>query len=285
MNKIGVLYNYKRNVKELSEKVISYLRSKGAEVFVPEGFYDIVDQEFLKSYFEENHEQCEGIIVLGGDGTLLSVALQASTFRLPIIGINGGHLGFLTEIDPADDLYPALDRILKNEYYLEKRMMLKVSVVREEQTVREFHCLNDCVVTKESFDGLINVDAFIDDKPSLSYNGDGLVVATPTGASGYSLSAGGPLVSPEMDAMILTPVSAHCLYSRSLVIDAARKISLVAAMNENRVILCIDGKTSRMQLAEGDKVLIEKSQLRTDFIRFNDQSYFYVLNEKLRERT
>ena len=285
MHKIGVLYNYKRDVKELAQKVISYLQAQGAEVFAPSEPYDIVDQSFLKAFFEKNREKCEGIIVLGGDGTLLSVALQASACGLPIIGINGGHLGFLTEIDPADDLPQALNRILNNEYYLEKRMMLKVSLLRRDKMIREFHCLNDCVITKESFDGLIYIDAYSDDKPSLSYNGDGLVVATPTGASGYSLSAGGPLVSPEMDAMILTPVSAHCLYSRSLVIDAERKISLVAAMNENNVILCIDGKTSRMKLVEGDKVLIEKSELRTDFMRFNDQSYFYVLNEKLRERT
>lgn len=228
---------------------------------------------------------CDCLIVLGGDGTLLSVARQAAYFSVPIFGVNMGHVGFLAEVEPDDHLYPSLRRLLNDDFVKEERMMLKVKVFRSGDLLEEYHCLNDCILTKQSFDGLVHVDAFVDDKPSLSYNGDGLVVATPTGASGYSLSAGGPLVSPEMEAMILTPASAHNLYSRTIVIDAKREIMLKAARDEGNCVLYIDGKTSVLELVPEDRIRISKSDLRTCFIRMNDKSFFHVLNEKLRERS
>lgn len=285
MKKIGILANDKRDIDDIQQKIFALLAEKGAEIITPKGKYDVVDQDFLRDFMANQGKVCDGIIVLGGDGTLLSVARQAACFHIPIFGINSGHLGFLTELEPEDDLRGAIDRLLTDDYVIEDRMMLKIKVFRNDKIYREYHCLNDCVLIKKSFDGLVHIDAFVDGKPSMSYNGDGLIVATPTGASGYSLSAGGPLVSPEMDAMILTPVSAHSLYSRSVVINADREITLEADRNEGKCILSIDGKTSTLILTKNDRIHIGRSDLKTMFIRFNEKSYFHVLNKKLRDRT
>lgn len=285
MRKIGVLANYKRTGSVVEREVIDWLRNEGAEVIVPPQDYDVIDQSFLCDFLEHHGRDCDCLIVMGGDGTLLSVARQAALFSVPIFGINMGHVGFLAEVEPDDQLYPALKRLLRDDFVLDHRMMLKAEVYRDGALYREYHCLNDFVLTKKFFEGLVHIDVCVDQKPSLSYNGDGLIVATPTGASGYSLSAGGPLVSPEMDAMILTPVSAHCLYCRTLVIDAKREIELKAEREEGQCMLSVDGKTSTLQLKEGDYIRIGKSDLSTVFIRFNDKSFFHVLNEKLRDRT
>ena len=285
MKKIGVLANYKRTDSGVERDIISWLRKEGAEVIVPPRNYEVIDQTFLRECLSSEGRDCDCLIVMGGDGTLLSVARQAARFSVPIFGINMGHMGFLAEVEPDDQLYPALKRLLNGDYVLDNRMMLKAEIYRGGELYKEFHCLNDFVLTKKSFEGLVHIDVYVDRKPSLSYNGDGLIVATPTGASGYSLSAGGPLVSPEMDAMILTPVSAHCLYCRTLVIDANREIMLKAEREEGQCILSVDGKTFTLLLEKDDDIRISKSDLSTVFIRFNDKSFFHVLNEKLRERT
>lgn len=285
MKKIGVLANFKRDRKAVRRNVIFWLEMEGTEVVVPDRDYDVTDQSFLCDFMQKKGQYCDGLIVMGGDGTMLAVARQAAHYHVPIFGINTGHIGFLAEVEPDSRLYPSLKRLLKDDYVLEERMMLRVRVYRGEELFREYHCLNDCVVTKKSFDGLVNIAAYVDGKHSLSYSGDGLIVATPTGASGYSLSAGGPLVSPEMDAMILTPVSAHCLYCRSIVIDANREITLKADREEGRCVLCIDGKTATLLISPKDRICIEKSEMTTGFIRLNDRSFFQVLNEKLRERS
>jgi NAD+ kinase len=285
MKKIGVLANFKRDVESVQQNVISWLTAENAEVITPEGAYDVVDQDFLHDFLSGVGKTCDCLLVLGGDGTLLSVARQAAFFSVPILGINMGHVGFLAEIEPQGQrLYQSLRRLIDGDFELEHRMMLKVTVHREGELFQEYHCLNDCVVIKNTSYGLIHLDAYIDDKSYLSYKGDGLIVATPTGASGYSLSAGGPVVSPEMEAMILTPIAAHCLYCRSLVIDAGRTVMMEADITEIGGSLCIDGKTSVLPLIQGDCIYIQRSELVTDFIRLNDESYFHVLNEKLRER-
>lgn len=285
MNKFGVLTNYKRADRRVEREIISWLKAEGAEVVFPEGDYNVVDQVFLHDFLRNVGCSCDCLIVLGGDGTLLSVACQAANFSIPIFGVNMGHVGFLAEVEPDDLLYPALRRLLNDDFVLEQRMMLKVRVYRSGDLFAEYHCLNDCILTKKTFDGLVHIDAYVDDKPSLSYNGDGLIVATPTGASGYCLSVGGPLVSPEMEAMILTPVAAHNLYSRTIVIDANREIMLKAFKEEGICILYMDGKTSVLELTTEDRVRISRSDLTTCFIRMNDKSFFHILNEKLRERS
>ena len=174
--------------------------------------------------------------------------------------------------------------MLKKDYFLEERMMLRVSVHRNGLHWKDFHCLNDGVILKDDRSGLIEITAYIDGRESVSYHADGIIVATPTGASGYSLSANGPLVSPEMEAIIITPICAQSLYSRPVVAGADRVITVKTAVPEGGCYLSIDGKTATVPLEDGDKIFFEKSAMKTVFIRLNGKTFFDVLNEKLRDR-
>ncbi len=285
MQKIGILSNQKRegSIKE-AEKVAAWFKREGAQVLQPEQPYDVTDQEFLHDFLGDIAGQCDMLLVLGGDGTLLSVARQAAYYKLPILGINMGRVGFLAELELGASLYNYLARLLKDDYYLEERMMLEVEVVRDGSVVKSGHCLNDGVILRHTFSGLVKTMAFIDDKLSASYHSDGIAVSTPTGASGYSLSANGPLVSPEMRAIIITPICAQSLYSRPIVVGAERKISIQIADIEGGCFLSLDGKTDTVPLSLGDTVNYRESAMKTFFVRLNGKTFFDVLNEKLRDR-
>ncbi|MDO4541295.1 MAG: NAD(+)/NADH kinase [Bacillota bacterium] len=285
MQRIGILSNHKReDSRTEGKRVAAWLKREGAEVFQPGEPYDVTDQNFLQDYLSEISGKCDMLLVLGGDGTLLSVARQAAYHELPILGINMGRVGFLAELEPGASLYTYLTRLLKGDYYLEERMMLQVDLVRDGKIVKTGHCLNDGVVLRQNFSGLVKTMVFIDNKLSASYHSDGIVVATPTGASAYSLSANGPLVSPEMQAIVITPICAQSLYSRPIVVGAERKISIQVADIDGGCYLSIDGKTDTVPLCPGDTVNYRCSSMHTLFIRLNGKTFFDVLNEKLRDR-
>ena len=285
MQRICVLSNLTKNgVLDQEKKIAGWLKHHGVDIVTPIHPYDVLDQDFLYSCLESVAEQCEAVLVLGGDGTLLSVARQAAHYSLPLLGINMGRIGFLAELEQGEELFGFLDRMLKKDYFLEERMMLRVSVHRNGLHWKDFHCLNDGVILKDDRSGLIEITAYIDGRESVSYHADGIIVATPTGASGYSLSANGPLVSPEMEAIIITPICAQSLYSRPVVAGADRVITVKTAVPEGGCYLSIDGKTATVPLEDGDKIFFEKSAMKTVFIRLNGKTFFDVLNEKLRDR-
>lgn len=285
MQNIGLLSNQKRegSIKE-GKKIAAWLKKENIEVLQPDEPYDVTDQEFLCGYLDGIAEECDMLLVLGGDGTLLSVARQAANYRLPILGVNMGRVGFLAELEPGARLYTYLNRLLKGDYYLEERMMLQVEVVRDGSIIKIGHCLNDGVVLRHNFSGLVKTMVFIDGRLSASYHSDGMAVSTPTGASGYSLSANGPLVSPEMQAIIITPICAQSLYSRPIVVGAERKISIQIDDIEGECYLSLDGKTDTMSVLVGDTVNFVESPMKTLLIRLNGKTFFDVLNEKLRDR-
>lgn len=286
MQRIGVLSNRaKPGVVAMEKEILNWLRNRGATVLTPREVYQVTNSDFIRDYMAAIAGDCDGILVLGGDGTLLAVAGAAAYYGLPILGINMGRLGFLAELEPGERLFSSLDRLLAGDYYLENRMMLKVRVLREGRAIADYHCLNDGVVQRNyNVSGLLQYNVLIDDKPSISYHGDGVIIATPTGASGYSLSAAGPLVSPEMEAMVITPICAQSLYSRSLVVGADRVIGLVAAAEHGGCYLHIDGKTATMTLLPGDTIEFSRSPMVTQLVRLNGKTFFDVLNEKLRDR-
>ena len=282
--KIAVLANDTRDVTSLAPVIGEKLKKLGADVVSPSCRYNVADNVFLEVFLGGPARGCDALIVLGGDGTLLAASGVACLYDIPLFGVNLGHMGFLSEAEADLDLDKTLERLVAGDYITEKRMMLEIKVFRDDSLFKEYHALNDCVITKSSFEGMVLINVLVNGKPALTYNGDGFIAATPTGASGYSLSAGGPLVSPDMEAVILTPVSAHSLYSRSLVMSAGDEITVTAERPDGECILSIDGKTGSMSLNKDDSVRICKSNLTTTFIRMNDKSFFNVLDEKLRER-
>jgi NAD+ kinase len=220
------------------------------------------------------------VVVLGGDGTLLSAARAVSKAAIPIVGVNLGSLGFLTEV-PLDDLYKTLESIEQSCCNLETRSMLHCEVLRKGSRLAEFHALNDVVVGKGTIARLNHCEVFIDGAFVSTYQADSLIVSTPTGSTAYSLAAGGPILMPSVNAFVVTPVSAHSLTHRPLVVrDSARVEIVVKTGDDEEAYLSIDGQMG-MPLVDGDAIHCRKSEHQVKLLH-TAGTFFDVLRTKLK---
>ena len=219
------------------------------------------------------------VIVLGGDGTLLSAARAVAPLQTPILGVNLGSLGFLTEV-PLSDLYPTLRAVHAKEYESDPRSMLHVQLVRSGHMMAEYHSLNDVVLTKSAIARLVDFDIYINREFVSSYRGDGLIVATPTGSTAYSLAAGGPILSPSTQAIAITPICPHALSHRPLVIPDTVQIEVVVKNAPEEAYLSIDGQIG-IPIEQGDKMICGKSPYTTQLLRLR-KTFFEVLRTKLK---
>jgi NAD+ kinase len=218
------------------------------------------------------------VIVLGGDGTLLSVARALGERRVPILGVNLGTLGFLTEV-ALDELFAALDRVLRGEFSVEPRMRLDVRAHRGEQALGRFLALNDAVLTKADLARMIDLETRADGAIVTTYHADGLIVATPTGSTAYSLSAGGPIVLPDLEAFLLTPICPHALSQRPLVLRASAKIEITVSSRDD-VQLTVDGQEG-LVLRQGDCISVQRSDHPVHLVVSPFRTRFDVLRQKL----
>ncbi|MDD2699420.1 MAG: NAD(+)/NADH kinase [Arcobacteraceae bacterium] len=217
--------------------------------------------------------ECDFLVTIGGDGTLISVARRSIKFSKPILGINLGTLGFLTSVLP-EELDNFLGDFLKNNYAIDSRMMIKATI-NKNKTI----AFNDIVIKSKSVIHMVNIEAFVDGKKFNSYYGDGLVVSTPTGSTAYNLSSGGPVVYPLTDAFIVTPISAHSLTQRPLVLPADFEIELKTPDVDGAIVL-IDGQDT-YELKQNETVKIKIANQKSKLIRAKERDYFSVLNQKL----
>jgi NAD+ kinase len=223
------------------------------------------------------------VVVLGGDGTLLSVADAAGAANLdvPILGVNFGSLGFLTEAT-LGELYSSLDAALSGAARVETRMMLRSTTVRAGATLPDHHALNDVVITKAARARMTDLSVFVGDEFVTRVKADGLIVATPTGSTAYNLAAGGPIVQPIVDAIVLTPIAPHMLTNRPIVIPASSVVRVQPLMAErDELYVTFDGQAG-YQLEAGDEVRIERAERRVRLLRPSSRSYFEVLRQKLK---
>ena len=225
-------------------------------------------------------EKIEILIVMGGDGTLLSAARALGSHRVPILAVNLGGLGFLTSVT-LDELYPLLEQVLAGKHRTSERMMLDAEIVRDGQVAERQCALNDAVANKAALARMLDFDVVVDSNAVGRYRADGIIVATPTGSTAYSLAAGGPIVDPDLDAFIITPICPHMLTNRPLVIPDTAKIELDFAPAEEPVYITLDGQIG-FQLKAGDRVGITKSSSRVTLVRPPSKTYFEVLRSKLR---
>ena len=223
--------------------------------------------------------QVDLLLVLGGDGTLLSMARLVGDLNVPILGVNLGGLGFLTALT-ADELFPALEALLRGELLVEERMMLTARVTRQGERLSEYVALNDVVITKSAMSRIINLDVSIQGQFATAYRADGLIVSTPTGSTAYCLSAGGPIVFPTMDAVVLTPICSHTLTNRPIVLPAGHPID-VTLQSDQDVMLTLDGQVG-FHLKRGDRVEIRQAAARIRLLRFPQKHFFSVLRTKLK---
>jgi len=228
---------------------------------------------------EQVPEQCDMVIVLGGDGTLLMAAKAIGEREIPLLAVNLGSLGFLTALT-VKELFPELERALKGHHRIGHRRMIKCSLEREGSPVAEYLALNDVVLSKSADARMVEIDAWVGHHYVCSYRGDGLILATPTGSTAYSLSAGGPIVFPTVAAFSLTPICPHTLTNRPVIVPDSELVSFAIRAPDGDVFLNVDGQQG-MLLRTGDQVLCRAAKHALRLIRPPRLLYFDVLREKL----
>jgi NAD+ kinase len=229
----------------------------------------------------EIRDLAELVVVLGGDGTLISVARLFSGRDVPILGVNLGSLGFLTEIT-VEELYPRLEKVLEGNPRVSERMMLEVTLHREGQEIEKCNVLNDMVINKGALARIVDLETKVNRHFLTTYKADGLIVSTPTGSTGYSLSAGGPIIHPQMSCIVITPICPHTLTNRPIVVTDESTISItVASSFDEKVYLTLDGQVG-FELREGDSVEIRKALTTTALVMSRSRDYFEILRTKLK---
>lgn len=219
------------------------------------------------------------LIVLGGDGTLLSVAREAGARRVPILGVNLGTLGFMAEIS-REEMFAALERVLDGSMQVQERMRLDVRALRGDEEVARYLALNDAVVANSNFARLVHLATRVDDMEVTEYHADGLIVCTPTGSTAYSLSAGGPILDPRLEALVLTPISPHTLTHRPVVLPPTSRIEVRALPRGGEMRLSVDGQAG-IALRDADRVLVERAAAPVHLMVSPFRNHFAILREKL----
>lgn len=256
----------------LSKKITEYLSEKGAESSI------VCDAILDNGTMDEFVKGADAAIVLGGDGTMLRATRGIGIYDIPLIGINLGTLGFLTEVEESN-VFDALDMLLKDKYIIENRMMIEGTVGN-----KTFHSLNDIVITRAGFSRVIGLNVYVNGQLLDTYEADGVIVSTPTGSTGYNLSAGGPIVSPKARVIVVTPISPHSLTSKSVVFDSTDEIKIEIAKKrktqDTEAIVSFDGGNS-IDLGAGDVVSARVSLRTMRLIKVHDVNFYSVLRDKI----
>lgn len=280
MKTIGVVAKpSRRKALALTRKITAWLGRRGRSVLLDAdsaqalGLPDGVSKRQMM-------DRADLVVVLGGDGTFLSVARLASRREVPILGVNLGGLGFLTDVKPAE-VFEELGRVLRGDFRVEERTTLAAAVIRGGRVVRRFQALNDVVINKGALARIIDLEASVDGEPLCTFKADGLILATPTGSTAYSLSAGGPVVEPSVGVLLVSPICPHTLTNRPIVLPDRERVRVTLRASDEDVLLTIDGQEG-MQLASGDTVEVRRSRNRVRLVRSPERTFFEVLRAKLR---
>lgn len=281
---VGLFVNTtKENAAGVVEGVSVWLKEQGITPLLPEE--QAVELELPQTGISKTAmvEQADVLLVLGGDGTLLSAAHTPRIENVPILAINIGTLGFLTDAS-LDELYPTLSALLIGAYRIEHRMMLEVVVDRQAQAVQNpqpfrAFALNDVVI--RHYTRLIELDAYVDGELFIPYNADGLIIATPSGSTGYSLSCAGTIISPQLEAILLTPIAPHSLTVRPFIADGDAEITVKMRAAYQNVDVFVDGQRETHSLTAGAVIKVERAERTIQLIRSQHHSYYRALREKL----
>lgn len=271
--RVGILFHPRvEATRGLADRAAAHVERLGGTAAVVDAWDDVAVRRHLPDF--------DWMVVLGGDGTLLRAARLGAPLAVPILGINFGRLGFLSEAEP-DGILEAIDRVLAGSARLERRVTLRCTAREDGRDVGPLVAVNDVFVGRGGLSRPVRLDTRIDGAPLARFFADGMIVATPTGSSAYSLSAGGPIVAPELEAMILTSVVAHPMPVKSIVLPAASRVEIVVRTDTD-AILAVDGHTSNV-LRDGDAVVVCADEHRACFLRFGEPAAFFgSLIERLR---
>lgn len=281
--KVALLPNLTRSpAKETTLEICRWLKEYGAEYACTDEDYpafsgstDIRHMEFSKLI-----DWCDAVITVGGDGSMLMAAKRTVDFRKPILCINAGRLAFMAGLE-RDELR-LLKALIDGTYSHDTRMLIEASVIRNGETVSKYHCINDVVLSREQHMKIADINVDCDGRHVNTYRADGIIVATPTGSSAYSLSAGGPILNPSLEAIVVTPICPQSLFARSIVFSSDNRVDIYCAPESRNsdLILSCDGELYET-IHEGDVVSISKSDKYVDFIRIKEENFLEILNNKL----
>lgn len=277
---IGIYINpTKPQAHHVAHKLIRLLIKHGVEPVLDEDSARVLGRPDLGADLGAVHDKIHVVFVLGGDGTLLGVARRLAPYPIPILGINLGNLGFLSEAEP-EDLEESLLRVLDGRYTVEERMMLATELVREGEVTHRFQALNDVGVAKGSFSRMVVTRVYVNGSYLGKYSGDGVLVSSPTGSTAYSLSAGGPIITPQVQALLLTFVAPHTLTARPIVFPSDDVVEIVMESDHEDLGLTIDGQLG-VTLQQHDRVIVKRSDYTTRLVKLEAQSFFDVVRQKL----
>lgn len=268
----------------LTEKVISYIASRGGTVSyvvcVGKDGHHAIHRELIPP-------ETECIFVIGGDGTLIRAARDVVGFEIPLIGINLGNLGYLCELE-ENTVCDAIEELFLDHYTVEKRMMLDGYMIKQQEKTHVTTALNDIVIHRAGSLQIVALNVYVNGEYLFSFMADGIIVATPTGSTGYSMSAGGPIVDPKARMLLMTPINAHTLNSKSIVISAEDEIVIEVDSRRNKkddqVEVSFDGDNS-MQLEAGDRIVVKKSESYTKILKLSKISFLEILRKKMQTYT
>ncbi|MGV8059278.1 MAG: NAD(+)/NADH kinase [Smithellaceae bacterium] len=279
IRKVGIVANTeKEKTAEYAKSLKEWLEEAGIEVFIEA---EIAAKIGVRGGlpWENLARKAELVAVLGGDGTMLRTARYVAKYNVPIVGINMGSFGYLTEVN-LNEMHSALELILRGDYLTEKRMMLDVSVRHGKTVITAGTVLNDVVINRGNLSRIIELETTINDKYLTTYKADGLIVSTPTGSTAYSLSAGGPIVYPEKDLIIINPICPHTLTNRPIIIPEDSDLHIRIWSTEKGATLTLDGQES-YRINSGDVVTVRKSKYITKLVLSPHRSYWEILRSKL----
>ena len=279
MKKIGIVANRDKDVDYKYTKIV-------VDKLLENGFQAIAEPELSHmvnagaTISSSLFKDADFMICVGGDGTFLKTARQAYVYHKPVLGINKGIVGFLAEVEPKD-IERAIQRLAQGEFQVQPRMVLKVEVLRKGEKVFEDIAINDAVVSRMALSRILRLRVSIDDKYVDSFPGDGIIISTPTGSTGYSLSAGGPIVQPDMRMMVISPICPHILYSRSFIAADTRVVQVsIEDYGETNAMVTVDGQEG-FALESGDLVLTKASLYDVLFASVSPVNFYEVLRAKI----
>lgn len=281
MHKVAIIANTgKPAAVEMGARLLDWLEQRtNCVILNQEGAVRVGRPDLAKAPSDPAWGEVQLVIVLGGDGTLIRAARAVAPWRVPVLGVNMGHLGFLTEVE-NDYLFEEIDQFLTGHYQVEERMMLAARVIREGGVVYESSALNDAVVSKGPMARMIHLVVTVGETVVARYPADGVIIATPTGSTAYSLSAGGPIAAPNLDILLITPICPHTMSTRALVVSGQERVTAEVAESPGEVGLSLDG-AEPFKLKKGDRVEVSRAPHVARLVRRQGYRFYDVLRQKL----
>ncbi len=287
LQSIGIISKpSKPELQKIVPRLVTWLRERSIDTFLDRETATGIDSALREKMNapvlarRDLGEKCDLIVVLGGDGTLLAAARHTRQNHVPLLAVNLGGLGFLTAVT-VEEIYDSFDLILKQQHQMDRRNMLRIEVLRDDETLSTYHGLNDVVLNKGALSRILDFETYIDGRFLNLFKADGLIVSTPTGSTAYSLAAGGPIVHPSVEAFVITPICSHTLTNRPLVVSNHSQIVVVLKTEAESVFLTVDGQVG-MALHSGDRIRCTLSESHIELVRPPHKDFYEVLRNKLK---